>query len=60
MPRRAAYAGVFAESRRELEPAEKLYRQADEAGDGFGAFRLGMLLSLQEDWEGACRGLAPG
>jgi virulence factor Mce-like protein len=49
----AAYAGVFAESHGDPEQAETLYRQADEGGDGFGSFRLGMLLSRTNRWDAA-------
>src|SRR5437588_13129387 len=52
-PTGAAYAGVFAESHRDPDQAEQLYRQADEAGDGFGAFRLGMVLSPRGEWDAA-------
>jgi virulence factor Mce-like protein len=44
---------VFHEARGEHEEAAEAYRRADERGDGFGAFRLGLLLSHGGDWDGA-------
>jgi virulence factor Mce-like protein len=44
---------VFAESRGDLAGAQDAYQRADERGDGFGAFRLGLLLSHIGDWDGA-------
>src|SRR5207302_5201302 len=49
-PTAAAYAGVFDEAHGETAKAEQSYRRADERGDGFGAFRLGLLLSQAGDW----------
>ncbi len=49
----SAYAGLVAEIRGDRAEAEKAYRQADEQGDGYGAFRLGLLLSNRGQWDEA-------
>ena len=44
---------MFAEANGDIDEAEDAYRRADERGDGFGALRLGLLLSARGDWDGA-------
>jgi virulence factor Mce-like protein len=44
---------LFEELRGHGKDALDAYRRADERGDGFGAFRLGLLLSSNDEWAAA-------
>jgi|SRR5579884_49932 len=52
-PTALAYAGAFDEARGRIREAHAAYERADAQGDGYGAFRLGLVLSRSGDWDGA-------